>query len=97
MSHWKNPNVHLGVIQAGTPKKVVFYGLSTMPNITAITPYCGCTTTHFDKDKKVLTITYSNSKIPPQVQGPQSISKRIDITYNTGLTDVLTIKATRTK
>lgn len=95
MSHWKNPNVHLGVIQAGVPKKITFNGLSTMPEIIKITPYCGCTTTSFDKNKKILTITYSNSKIPLQVQGPQSISKRIDITYNTGLTEVLTIKATR--
>ena len=95
MSHWKNPNVHLGVIQAGTPKKVVFEGLPTMPDVIAITPYCGCTTTHFNKDKKILTITYSNSKIPPQVQVPQSINKRIDITYNTEETEVLTLKATR--
>lgn len=97
MSYWKNPNVHLGVIQAGTPRKVIFYGLPNMPEIISIIPYCGCTTTHFDKDKKILTITYSNSKIPPRVQGPQSVSKRIDVTYDTGVTDVLTIKATRTR
>lgn len=97
MSYWKNPNVHLGVIQAGTSKKVVFYGLPSMPNITAITPYCGCTTTDFNKEMKMLTITYSNNKIPSQVQVPQSINKKIDITYDTGETEVLTIKATRTR
>jgi hypothetical protein len=97
MSHWKNPNMNLGVIKAGTPKKVVFYGLATLPKITAITPYCGCTTANFDEKKKELVITYNNSNIPPQVQRPQSISKRVDITYDTGMTDVLTIKATRVR
>ena len=97
MSYWKNPNMNLGVIQAGTPKKVVFQGLANIPKITQIIPYCGCTASHYDEAKKELTITYSNAKIPPQVQGPQPISKRIDVTYDTGTTDVLTIKATRTR
>jgi hypothetical protein len=97
MNNWKNPTINLGVIKAGTPKKVVFYGLESLPKITAITPYCGCTTTNFDEKKKELVITYSNSNIPFQVQEPQSISKRIDITYNTGMTDILTIKATRVR
>lgn len=95
MSHWKNPNINLGVIKAGSPKTVVFQALPNIPNIVKIYPYCGCTTTHHDKKNGTLTITYSNSNIPFQVQGPQSISKRIDITYDTGTTDVLTIKATR--
>lgn len=95
MSYWKNPIVNLGIIQAGSSKKIIFEGLPNMPEIVEIIPYCGCTTTHFDKVKKTLTITYSNSKIPPQVQGPQSVFKRIDVTYDTGFTDVLIIKATR--
>jgi hypothetical protein len=97
MSHWKNPTVNLGVIQAGTPKKVVFYSLPTMPTIEKVTPYCGCTTTNYNKEKGELVITYSNSKIPMQVQGPQSISKRIDVLYTDGLTEILTIKAVRTR
>lgn len=97
MSYWKNPNINLGVIQAGTPKKVVFIALPNMPTITDISPYCGCTVFNFDKENQTLTITYSNSKIPSQVQGPQSINKRIDVTYDTGDTDILTIKATRTR
>jgi hypothetical protein len=95
MTHWKNSTVNLGVLKAGTPKKVVFYALPTMPSIEKITPYCGCTTTNYNKEKGELVITYSNSKIPFQVQGPQSITKRIDILYTNGLTDVLTIKATK--
>ena len=95
MSHWKNPTIHLGVIKAGSPKKVTFNGLKDIPEIKAITPYCGCTTTNFDKVKKELTITYSNSAIPNQVQGPQSIRKRIDITYEDDTTETLTITATR--
>lgn len=97
MGHWKNSNINLGVIQAGKPKKAVFQALPGIPEITAITPYCGCTATDYDKEKGTLTIIYNNGKIPDQVQGPQSINKRIDITYNTGLTDVLTIKATKTR
>jgi hypothetical protein len=97
MSHWKNPNIHLGVIKAGTPKKVVFQGLSNIPKIVSIVPYCGCTAPNYNEAKKELTVTYNNSNIPPQVQGPQSVSKRIDITYDTGITDVLTIKATRVR
>lgn len=97
MSHWKNPIINLGVIQAGTPKKVTFYALPGMPSIEKITPYCGCTTTNYNKEKGELVITYSNSKIPVQVQGPQSTSKRIDILYSDGLTDVLNIKAVRTR
>jgi hypothetical protein len=93
MSHWKNPIINLGVIKAGTPKKVTFNALSTLPIIERITPYCGCTTTKYDKQKKELVVTYSNKAIPMQVQGPQSITKRIDIVYQDGLTDVLTIKA----
>jgi len=95
MSHWKNPSIHLGVIKAGAPKKVIFKGLKEIPEIKAITPYCGCTTTNFDKVNKELTITYSNSTIPNQVQGAQSIKKRIDITYEDETTEILTITATR--
>jgi hypothetical protein len=97
MSHWKNPTVNLGVIKAGTSKKVVFHALPTIPSIKEIAPYCGCTTTNYDKEKGELIITYSNSPIPMQVQGSQSISKRIDIFYSDGLTEVLTIKAVRTR
>jgi hypothetical protein len=95
MSHWKNPTIHLGVIKAGSPKKVTFKGLEEIPEIKAIIPHCGCTTTNFDKVNKELTITYSNSQIPNQVQGPQAIKKRIDITYEDESTEILTITATR--
>jgi len=97
MSHWQNPTVNLGIIKAGSPKQVVFIGLENMPEITRVTPYCGCTTTEHDKVNNKLTITYSNSLIPNQVQGNQSISKRIDITYKDGLSEILTILATRTR
>lgn len=97
MSHWKNPTINLGVIKAGTPKKVIFNALPNMPTINQIKPYCGCTTSEYNKDKKELVIIYSNGKIPDQVQGPQSITKRIDILYSNGLTDILTIKAVRTR
>ena len=97
MSHWKNKTVNLGIIQAGIPKQVTFIALPTIPNIEKITPYCGCTTTRYDKDKGHLVITYNNSKIPDQVQGAQSISKRVDITYEDGLSEILTIQATRIK
>jgi len=97
MSHWKNPIINLGMIKAGTPKKVTFIALPTMPTIERIKPYCGCTTSQYDKEKGLLTITYSNSPIPMQVKGMQAINKRIDIIYTNGLTEVLTIQATRTK
>ena len=97
MSHWKNPINNLGIIKAGTPKKVTFIALPDMPTIESIKPYCGCTTSQYDKEKGLLTITYSNSPIPMQVKGMQAISKRIDITYQDGLTEVLTIQATRTR
>lgn len=95
MSHWKNPSIHLGVIKAGAPKKVIFKGLDTIPAISTIVPYCGCTTTNYDKISKELVITYANSAIPNQVQGAQSIKKRIDITYEDETTEILTITATR--
>lgn len=95
MSYWKNPTISLGVIKAGSPKKVTFNALEEIPHIKAITPYCGCTTTNFDKAKKELTITYSNSAMPVQVKGPQSIKKRIDVTYQDDTTETLTIIATR--
>ena len=97
MSHWKNPVVNLGVIQAGTPKKVTFIALPSMPTIDKVRPYCGCTTSSYDSERGELNITYSNSKIPQQVKGAQHISKRIDIVYSDGLTDVLTIIATKTR
>lgn len=95
MSHWKNPEIHLGVIKAGSPKKVTFESLEGIPEIKTIAPYCGCTTTDYDKVKGELAITYSNSTIPNQVQGPQSIRKRIDITYEDGTTEILNITAIR--
>jgi len=97
MSHWKNKIVNLGIIKSGTPKQVTFIALPTIPEIERIKPYCGCTTTQYDKEKGYLVITYSNSKIPDQVQGAQTINKRIDILYTDGETEVLTIQATRTK
>ena len=95
MSHWKNPEINLGIIKAGSPKKVTFTALPGMPTIESIKPYCGCTTSSYDKNKGELNITYSNSTIPMQVMGAQSINKRIDILYEDGLTEILTIKATR--
>jgi hypothetical protein len=93
MSYWKNSNVNLGIIKAGTPKKVVFQALPTIPKIKKIYPHCGCTTTKFNEKKKELVITYNNKTIPVQVQGPQSITKKIDVTYASGETEVLIIKA----
>jgi hypothetical protein len=95
MSHWKNPEINLGVIKAGSPKKVTFIALPNMPAIDKITPYCGCTTSSYDRNKGELNITYSNAAIPMQVIGAQSINKRIDILYADGLTEVLTIRATK--
>jgi hypothetical protein len=95
MSYWANPEIKLGIIKAGSPKKVVFKGLETMPVIKVIAPYCGCTTTNYNDLTKELEITYSNSKLPDQVQGAQVSEKRIDITYEDDTTEVLTIKSTR--
>ena len=95
MGHWKKSEIFLGVIKAGTPKKIVFEGLETLPKIVTITPYCGCTVPYYNEAKKEMVVLYSNKSIPNQVQGPQSISKRIDVTYDTGLSEVLIIKATR--
>lgn len=95
MSHWINPTINLGVIKAGSSKKVTFKALDTIPKITQITPYCGCTTTSYNPDRKELVINYSNAAIPPQVIGVQAITKRIDITYEDGTIEVLTIKATK--
>jgi hypothetical protein len=98
MSHWKNANINLGVIQAGKAKKITFEALPNIPEIVSITPGCGCTSTDYNKKTKELIVIYSNSKIPNQVQAPaQTISKSIYITYDTGLSEVLTIKATRTR
>jgi hypothetical protein len=97
MSHWKNSTINLGIIKSGTPKKVTFIALPDMPTIESIKPYCGCTTSQYDKEKGLLTITYSNRTIPMQVKGMQTINKRIDILYVNGLTEVLTIQAIRTR
>ena len=95
MKYWKKSDLFLGVIKAGTPKKVVFEALATIPKVTNIVASCGCTSFFYDEKNKRLTVTYSNNHIPNQVQGPQSISKRIDVTYDTGTSEILTIKATR--
>lgn len=95
MSHWKTPEINLGVIKAGSPRKVVFQANEDIPTIKLIAPYCGCTATKYDEKTKELVITYSNSAIPDQVQGAQTITKRIDITYEDDSVDILTIKATR--
>jgi len=97
MSHWKNPVINLGVIKAGAPKKVTFISLPGMPTIDKVRPYCGCTTSSYDSERGELNITYSNSKIPQQVTGAQQINKRIDIVYSDGLSEVLTIIATKTR
>jgi len=95
MSHWIKPEINLGVIKAGSPKKVVFTAKEDVPTIIAITPYCGCTATNYNKDTKELVITYSNAAIPDQVKGSQTITKRIDIKYLDASVDILIIKATR--
>lgn len=97
MSHWKNATIHLGEIKAGKPVKLTFYALSSIPKIKEVKPYCGCTAGKYDEEKKELNISYSNAAIPPQVAGKQSVNKRIDIKYEDGTTDVLTIKATKIK
>ena len=95
MSHWINPEINLGIIRAGSPRKLVFKGSDTLPVIKTITPYCGCTATNYNEQTKELTITYSNAAIPEQVRGPQGTTKRIDIVYEDDSIDVLIIKATR--
>lgn len=95
MSHWKSKVIDLGVIQAGMAKTVVFKATNTIPLIKEINAYCGCTSPSYDKNKKELKVVYNNSKIPNQVQGPQSITKRIDVVYEDDSVDVLTIKAIR--
>lgn len=97
MSHWINPEINLGIIKAGAPRKIVFKASDTIPPIKIIAPYCGCTATSYNLDTRELYITYSNVAIPPQVQGAQSTTKRIDITYEDDSVDILIIKATRVR
>jgi len=97
MSYWEKSEINLGVIKAGSPKRIVFKALETIPAIKTIVPYCGCTATQFDKQTKELVITYSNALIPEQVQGNQATQKRINITYEDDTAEILTIKATRTR
>jgi hypothetical protein len=97
MSHWINSEINLGIIRAGSPRKLIFKASETLPVIKTISPYCGCTATSYNEATKELTITYSNSAIPDQVQGAQTITKRIDIIYEDDSSDILIIKATRTR
>ena len=97
MTHWKNQVIDLGVIQAGKAKTIIFKATNSIPLIKEINPYCGCTAPSYDRNKKELKVTYSNGKIPNQVQGPQSITKRIDVVYEDDSVDVLTIKAIRVR
>lgn len=95
MSHWEKSEINLGVIKAGSPIKIVFKATETMPKVKAVVPYCGCTATKYNEQTKELAIVYSNSAIPQQVQGNQSVVKRIDISYEDETSEILTIKATR--
>lgn len=95
MGHWKNPTVNLGAIKAGKPVKITFIALNTIPKIKEVKPYCGCTASKYDEVKKELNVTYSNAAVPPQVTGIQSVNKRIDIKYEDGTVDVLTIKGSK--
>jgi hypothetical protein len=97
MSYWKSQIVNLGVIKAGRSIKVIFEALPNMPKIKEIFPHCGCTSPNYSEKNRKLSITYSNAKIPPQVKGPQSIAKKIDITYETGETEILVIRAIKTR
>jgi hypothetical protein len=97
MSYWKTSEINLGVIKEGTPKKVIFEALENIPKISKIYAYCGCTDPKYDEEKKELSVIYNNKKMSFQVKGSQSITKRIDITYETGETEVLVIKATKTR
>jgi hypothetical protein len=95
MSHWINPEQNLGIIKAGSPRRIVFKAFETLPVIKTISPYCGCTATSFNLETKELYITYSNATIPNQVVGAQATTKRIDIIYEDDSVDILIIKATR--
>jgi hypothetical protein len=95
MAYWEKSEINLGIIKAGSPRKIVFKALENIPKIKTIVPYCGCTATKYDEQTKELVITYSNTLIPQQVVGAQSTLKRIDINYEDGTTDLLTIKATK--
>lgn len=95
MSYWINPEINLGVIKAGSPKKLIFKGSKTLPVIKSITPYCGCTATNYNSKTKELYITYSNAIISSQVKGTQTITKKIEIVYEDDSSEVLIIKATK--
>ena len=95
MGHWERTEINIGTIIAGSPKKVVFQALETVPKIKSIIPYCGCTATKYDENTRELWITYSNSPIPHQVRGAQVVQKKIDIIYEDDSKEVLTIYATR--
>ena len=95
MNHWINPEVDLGTIKAGSPKKIIFRAFETIPTIKTIIPYCGCTTANYNNKTRELSIVYKNNEIPAQVYRVQIANKRIDIIYEDNSIDVLIIKATR--
>lgn len=95
MSYWEQTEINLGVIKVGKPKKIVFKTLPGTPKITSIWPHCGCTATNYEEKTGQLFITYNNGSMPEQVQGAQSVLKRIDITYEDNQQEILLIRATR--
>ena len=97
MSYWKNTVIDLGVITQGKPQKVVFYAKDTIPLVKHVQPFCGCTSVKYHPEKKQLNVTYSNGKIPDQVMGPQTVAKKIEVTYEDDKKEILIIKAIRVR
>lgn len=97
MSYWEKKELNLGVIKAGKSLLIIFEGKKDIqiPAIEALTSSCGCSVPKYNKSKNQIEVTYNNSGIPNQVVGAQNITKYITVKYDTGLSEVLTFKATR--
>lgn len=92
-SNWDATTKKLGRLKAHT-KKVFHFTYSGEGSIKSIVPSCAsCTTTHFNTETKVLTVTYKTGSVPLHLGREYDTEKTILVNYANGEIEVLKFKA----
>lgn len=93
--NWINKTIDLGKVKPHKKYKALFKSVKEL-DIVTVTTSCGCTTTKpYNKDTKILEVTFTPKNIPVHLRHleEQKVSKRIRIYYKDGGSEVLSIVA----
>ena len=81
--YWANNSVPIGDVSPRSEVKVQFHALDDIPPIVNIIPGCGCSDFRYDKEEKILHVTYKVERFPYHLrnQPTMEVRKNFKIEY----------------